>query len=403
MGDSSKPERRFAFTKTTLESLTAPVAGRDVYSDSRTPGLILRITPAGSKSFYFYRKVKGRPVRMLLGKFPEISVENARKACQATSGKIALGKDPQAERCAARHEQTIGGLFSFWLETHAKQRKRTWKEDERQYNTFIKAWANRKLSAIKKTDMQALHARVGEKSGRYAANRLLALLRAMFNKAPDMGFAGSNPTMGIKKFQEEKRDRFLHGDDLRVFFTALGAEPNADLRDFFIVCLFVGAENPTCWPCNGKISTSAPEYGGSPKPRAGNRLWFPSPVRSYNSWQHAGTLRTARRGSFRPAAGPATSWSLRAAWKRIITRAGLKDVRPHDLRRSLGSWMAMTGSSLPVVGKMLGHTQPATTAIYARLAVDPIRQAAETAVDAMRKAGGITLENVSETGSNDEP
>lgn len=65
--------------------------------------------------------------------------------------------------------------------------------------------------------------------------------------------------------------------------------------------------------------------------------------------------------------------------------------------------MAMTGSSLPVVGKMLGHTQPATTAIYARLAVDPIRQAAETAVDAMRKAGGITLENVSETGSNDEP
>jgi integrase len=82
----------------------------------------------------------------------------------------------------------------------------------------------------------------------------------------------------------------------------------------------------------------------------------------------------------------------KSAWKRIITRAGLSDVRPHDLRRSLGSWMAMTGSSLPVVGKMLGHSQPSTTAIYARLAVDPIRIAAEAATAAMMDAGGMVID-----------
>ena len=82
----------------------------------------------------------------------------------------------------------------------------------------------------------------------------------------------------------------------------------------------------------------------------------------------------------------------KSAWQRIVKRAGLSDVRPHDLRRSLGSWMAMTGAGLPVVGKMLGHTQPSTTAIYARLAVDPVRAAAEQATAAMlQAAGGLKL------------
>ena len=151
--------------------------------------------------------------------------------CRADS----RGRRSPASRRAAREEPTLANLFSYWLETHAKQHKRTWAEDERQYNVFLKPWANRKLSTIRKADVQSLHAKVGTKNGRYAANRLLALVRAMFNKAPDMGFVGSNPTAGIKKFSEEKRDRFLHGDDLRAFFASLAAEPPAILRDFFLV------------------------------------------------------------------------------------------------------------------------------------------------------------------------
>ncbi len=90
------------------------------------------------------------------------------------------------------------------------------------------------------------------------------------------------------------------------------------------------------------------------------------------------------------------------AWRRVIDRAGLVDVRPHDLRRSLGSWMAMTGAGLPMVGKMLGHTQPVTTAIYARLAVDPVREAAEKAVGAMQRAAGLLIDVEPAEGGNDE-
>jgi integrase len=382
---------RFPFTKIRLAGLPVPKAGRAVYHDTHTPGLILRITDKGQRSFYFYRKVKGRPMRLLLGIFPEMSVEQARKACQATAGAVSQGRDPQAERRAARHEQTVGGLFTYWLDTHAKQYKRSWKEDERQYNVFIKPLAHRKLSSIKKADVQTLHARVGERHGRYAANRLLALLRAMFNKAPDMGFTGGNPTACVKKFSEEKRDRFLHGDELPDFFRSLLAEPNALLRDFFLIALLTGARRANVQTMAWEDINFDAGVWRIPTTKSGEPVVVPLS-------DAAAAILQARRK-----AGNGSPWVFpsrgktghlvepKTAWKRICDRAGLSDVRVHDLRRSLGSWQAMTGASLPIIGKSLGHTQPATTAIYARLQVDPVRVSVEAATAAMLQAGGVKL------------
>jgi integrase len=394
-------ERRFAFTKTRLAELPVPEAARVVYHDAMTPGLTLRITDKGQRSFYFYRKVKGRPIRHRLGGFPETSVENARKACQRKSGAVADGKDLLAERHAERHEQTVGGLWLFWLETHAKQHKRTWQEDERQYNVFLKPWANRKLSTIRKTDVQALHAKVGIKNGRYAANRLLALLRAMFNKAGDIGFIAPNPTAGIKKFSEEKRDRFLHGDDLRAFFASLAQEPHAILRDFFFVSLLTGARRSNVQTARWEDIDFAIGLWRIPETKSGQPVVVPlvAAVVEILRMRHLAAAGSPWVFPSRGKTGHIVE--PKAAWARIIKRAGLSDVRPHDLRRSLGSWMAMTGAGLPVVGKMLGHTQPTTTAIYARLAVDPVREAAEKATDAMLQAGGLLSKTEEKEGPSD--
>lgn len=81
----------------------------------------------------------------------------------------------------------------------------------------------------------------------------------------------------------------------------------------------------------------------------------------------------------------------KAAWKRILKRAGLSHLRPHDLRRSLGSWQAMGGTSLPIIGKSLGHTQAQTTMIYARLQLDSIRDSVTAATTAIMEAGNISL------------
>jgi integrase len=323
-----------------------------------------------------------------------MTVEQARRACQIKSGDAAEGKDLQAARQAARHEHTAAGLFSYWLETHAKQHKRTWQEDQRQYNTFLKPWANRKLSLIKKTEVQALHARVGEQNGRYAANRLLALLRALFNKASDMGFVGQNPTTGVKKFVEEKRDRFLHGDELPAFFASLNAEPKDTLRDFFFLALLIGARKNNVLTMRWQDVSLEMGLWRIPETKSGEVVVVPLSSPALAILERRYRARGDSPWVFPSSGKTGHLVEPKSAWKRILDRAGLQDVRIHDLRRSLGSWQAMTGSSLPIIGKSLGHKQAATTMIYARLQVDPVRESVETAATAMLEAGGIKLISV---------
>ena len=79
----------------------------------------------------------------------------------------------------------------------------------------------------------------------------------------------------------------------------------------------------------------------------------------------------------------------RKSWARVMKRSGIEDLRPHDLRRSLGSWQAIAGASLPIIGASLGHKDPKATAVYARLQLDPVRRSVDEAVDSMVKAGGL--------------
>jgi integrase len=393
---ASKPP--FRFSKQRIEALPIPDAGRDEYRDTSTPGLVLRVTSNGSRSFNLVRRVNGSFARVTLGAFPDISVEQAQRRVRELQGGIVQGVDPREAKRSAREEPTLAVLFKHWMETHAKQHKRTWEADERQYNTYLKPWAGRKLSAIKKAEIHSLQLKIAEEKGRYIANKVLALLRAMYNRAGDIGFTKPNPTAGIKKFPEEKRDRFLHGDDLRVFFASLAEEPNADLRDFFTVCLFVGARKSNVLSMKWEEIDFRAGLWRIPDTKSGQPVVVPlvGPVLQ---------LLAARRNTSNGSPWVFPSYGKtghivepKSAWKRIIDRAGLKDVRPHDLRRSLGSWMAIGGTGLPVIGKMLGHSQPSTTAIYARLSVDPVREAAETATAAMIAAGKPIIETTSEKG-----
>ena len=172
------------FTKKRLAALPAPKDRPGIfYRDSRIAGLSIRVT-ATTKTFYFVKWANGRPLQIPLGRFPMMSVEQASNRVKHLLSELAEGRDPQSERRTRREEPTIKNLWEHWL-LYAKQHKRTWPEDERQYNSFLKPLAGRKLSAVKKSDVQALHAKVGQtykvtvegethtRGGHYAANRLL--------------------------------------------------------------------------------------------------------------------------------------------------------------------------------------------------------------------------------------
>lgn len=396
----TKSETRFAFTRPRLLDLNPPTADRVYYYDLQTPSLACCITSAGSRTFYVYRKVNRRPVRIRLGRVNELTVDDARKLALRHVADMNEGKDPQEVRRARREEATFGELFTHWLEHWAKPRLRTWQESKRQYDTLLASWANRRLSTIKETDVAALHTRLGRDHGNYAANRAFALVKALFGKkagaANAVGFRGRDPTIGVARFPEYKRDRFLQADELPKFFDALAQEPNGTLRDFFLTCLLVGARRQNVMQMKWCEIDLKGAMWRIPHSKRGEPHTVPLTPPLVKLLSDRKAIAHCKEYVF-PGRYDGHLTNASDAWQRLRTRAKLPDLRIHDLRRSLGSWQAMAGSSLTVIGKSLGHTQPSTTAIYARLQLDTVRQSIDAAAALMLTAGGLLQPKVKRT------
>jgi integrase len=377
--------KRFSFTKTRLEELPVPTKGRVRYYDDRTPGLTVCITATGTRSFYCYKWQDGRPKQVFIGKFPAVTVGQARELAGQMTAAIARGEDPQAAKQRRREEPTFGELWSHWLayaESHKKPR--SVKEDQRQWEAYLKAWGPRRLSTIKRADVQTLHDRLGHENGHYQANRVLALLKSMFYRSGDIGWNGANPAKGIEKFPEESRDRFLLPEELPKFFEALAKEPNPILQGFFLMCLLTGARRRNVEQMRwADVSLDLKQWripdtkGGVPVvvPLVEHALQVLEQLRLYAKPDNPWVFPGHKKGTH--LVDPMRSW------RQILADAGLSDLRIHDLRRSLGSWQALTGASLQIIGKTLGHARHETTLIYSRLTTDPVKAAMETATAKM--------------------
>ena len=163
---------KFNFTKQSLSALRSVDDGRLVYHDIREKGLSLYITSNGTKTFFIRKRVNGRDEKIVLGRFPDISVEQARKLALVNRGEIAKGVNPNAEKKKLRQETSLKGLFDEYLERYAKKHKKTWEYDGKQFKRYLSTWQYKKLTTIQKQDIERLHQRIGEEHGKYAANRL---------------------------------------------------------------------------------------------------------------------------------------------------------------------------------------------------------------------------------------
>lgn len=379
--------QKINFTIKSLNDLPAqPTGKRAYYYDQKVSGLCVCVTDKGGKTFYSYKKINGRPERIKIGKFPDLSIEQARGQAGEINARIAKGENPNDLSRAKRAELTFADLFQEYMKRHAKLHKRSWKEDEAQYRRYLTKLSHNKLSHIDQGDIQRLHHEIGTSKGQYAANRLLALLQSVFNKASEWGlWEGANPCDGTKKFKEKSRDRFLQPDELPRFFEALSTEPNDTIRDYFLLSLLTGARRANVLSMRWEqINFDRCEWR-IPTTKNGD----PQTIPLVKTAQHI-LLARRKNNSEWVFPGKGKSGHLvepKTGWKRICTKAELKEVRIHDLRRSLGSWQASTGANLSIIGKTLNHKNVSTTAIYARLNIDPIREAMEKATNAMLSAG----------------
>jgi integrase len=391
----AEKSNRFPFSEARVRDESPPAKGRAWFYDTKTPCLCLCKTAAGAASFYFYKWHDGKPMRVLLGKFPKLTVKQAQDAAREMIGAIAKGSDPAAERRKKRKEPTLRELHTEWM-IYARTRpekpkgKRSLDGDKQNFDKHCGPLESRRLGSIRKGDIEKLHRAIGEDRGRYAANRVLALLKAMYYyaiEADDIAYSGANPCCGVQKFTETARDRFLQQGEAEAFFKALNAEEPV-FRDFFLVSLLTGARKSNVLSMRWVDVDLAVGYWRIPQTKAGTPVVVPlvAPVlailekRRQSAYGNDWVFPGHRRGDHLR--------SPKHSWERILASAKLTDLRPHDLRRSLGSWMACQNISLPIIGKVLGHKTPQATAIYARLSVDPQRQAMDAATSAMLTAGG---------------
>lgn len=392
-GESAKPmPMRVDLTMARVEALQCPAGkGRVYVYDGRMPGLAIMATSAGRKTWYVVKKMTDGRNRIRIGKFPAMSVDDARKRAAEEIVGIDRGIDPQAKRRAARAEMKFGELFAHYMEAHAKvhKRPRSWEDDQKQYDRYLTSWKGHRLSGIKRSDVQALHAKLGQENGHYAANRVLALLHKMFNVASDIGFAGDNPAHRVQKFREQSRARFVTVDELPRLMEAIDNAPDPDFRNFFKLAIFTGARR-------GNLQAMR---------------WADIDLKA-KTWTIPGDVAKAHEPIIVPLADPAVEilkdrviartkdnpWVFpsrgasghieepKLAWAAILKAAKITDLRIHDLRRTMGSWQAAAGASLSVIGKSLGHKNVATTAIYSRLDLTPVRASVDAAVAAMQTA-----------------
>lgn len=381
----------FPFSEARIKALQPPTdKDREYHKDKGFPGLQVCVTSTGTKTYYLVKRTDGRPTRHLLGPVAELSVKQARDAAAAKAGKIAAGENPQATRRQRREEPTLSKLHAHWmLYANAHKKPRSAAEDKRNFEKLCKPLASRRLGTIKKADIAKLHTAIGTESGHYAANRVLALLKAMFNKAADLDYRGDNPCRGVKKFPEVARDRFLQQQEAEKFFAAIQAEPEV-FRDFFLMSLLTGARQGNVLTMKWADLDLQAGYWRIPETKNGSVIVVPlvaPAVAILDKRRQAANgcpwvFPGHRRGDH--------LHSPKGAWERVLATAGLENLHMHDLRRSLGSWMAGQNVSLTIIGKVLGHKTPQATAVYARLAMDPQRLAMEGATTAMLTAGKQT-------------
>ncbi len=382
MNFTSMPERLTdRTTEKQLRELAPPDRGHKIVYDETVKGFGFRITAAGARSFVLNYRVAGRERRITIGSSPDWTFKAARELGKLLKRRIDMGEDPMRGRDEERAALTIAQLCDVFEAEHLPSRRATTREDYRSLmRLYIRPhFGSMKVGALRHTDVAALHREIAKRAP-YRANRMLAVLSVMMARAVKEGWRPDNPASGVAKAHEEKRERFLAPAEIARLTEALAAHPEKMSSNAVRLLLLTGARRgevlSATWEQFDLSAGVWSKPSASTKQRRAHRVPLSAPARALL----ADMQREAVPGC--PLVFPSSKTSrplteIKRTWASVCKTAGLASVRLHDLRHSYASVLASSGLSLHIVGALLGHTQPRTTARYSHLYDEVLRAATE--------------------------
>jgi integrase len=371
-------------TVTSVRGLKPPAKGNTITWDDEVSGFGVRITSNGAIAFVLNYAFKGRQRRYTIGKYPDWSPGAARDEAIVLRGEISRGFDPLTGRESARAAPTVSDLCDRYMERHAIPHKResSIEGDVIAINNVIKPkLGTRKVSEITHDNIDRLHQSL--KDTPYRANRIVALLSKMFSLAIKWELRDKNPCVGVQRFHEERRTRYLKPDELRRLMRAIAAHPNQQSANAVRLLLMTGSRRgevlSATWNQFDLDAGTWTKPSSHTKQKREHHVALSAPALAVLTAMRADCERVGETSPhlFPSPTGQGHQFALKKFWHSVCKTAGITGVRVHDLRHSFASYLASSGASLPLIGEMLGHTQPSTTARYAHLLDDPKRKAAD--------------------------
>jgi integrase len=390
-------------TDATIKRLPLPERASKIHPDGDVPGFGVRVTANGAKSYVLRYRVRGsgRERTYTIGSATDWQATAARRRAKDLRVQVDQGGDPLGDIEAAREAPTVAALIGRFLTEHVEPRLRP--ESVRHYRMLINKHirphfgAHIKVADVAFADLDALHRKITKTGATYAANRVIAICSKMFALAVRWNMRDGNPCKGVGRNYESKRKRYLTGSELGRLTAALAAFPDQSVSNIIRLLLLTGCRRMEAMSARwADIDLPAGIWtkpGSTTKQKTDHVAPLSAPARQLLSEIRARQTAGDRQlGAWVfPSSDSRTGHAvtLERAWRTICRAAGIGGLRVHDLRHSFASQLASGGASLPLIGALLGHSNPATTARYSHLFIDPQRAAVErvgAVVDAASKA-----------------
>jgi integrase len=399
-------------TDAIVKRLEPPAAGNRITKDDAVKGFGCRVTVNGNRSFTLdYTTREGRQRRITIGDAGNWTTVAARNRARELRREIDQGGDPLGDIEEARAAPTVDQLLDRVEQEHLPRlRPRTRDSYHELLANHVRPHFGKhaKVSAVRGDDIDALHRRISKEGKRglpapYQANRTIAVLSKCFALAIRWGMRddNDNPCKGTTKNKEYQRRRYLKPEELARLVEAMAAHPNQQAVNAIRLLLLTGARRGEILSMRwADLDLGAGLWSKPPsstKQKEHHEVPLSAPARQLLAGIHDAFI--AKRQQLPEYVFPGGGeyghvMEIKRTWHAICKAAGITNLRVHDLRHSYASELVSGGATLPLIGALLGHSNPNTTNRYAHLYVDPLRAATERVGATIVNAGKPTEEPV---------